>query len=56
MKNSTESLNKLKTVDFQASSISIYDLSPLYTSLSHELIKHQLIILIEHTFRREKVF
>ena len=40
---------------FQASTISTYDFSTLYTTLSHALIKYQLVNLIENTFRREEV-
>ena len=53
-KNSTEVLNKLKTKGFQASSISTNDFSTLYTTLPHDLIKNQLVDLIEKTFRREE--
>ena len=54
-KNSTEILNKLKTKSFQASTISTYDFSTLYTTLPHNLIRNQLVDLIENTFRREEV-
>ena len=54
IKNSTEILNKLKTKGFQASTISTYDLSTLYTTLPHNLIRNQLVDLIENTFRREE--
>ena len=50
----TEILNKLKTKGFQASTISTYDFSTLYTSLPHNLIRNQLVDLIENTFRREE--
>ena len=56
IKNSTEILNKIKTKGFQASSISTYDLSSLYIALPHNLIRNQLVDLIENTFRREEVF
>ena len=46
-KNSTEILNKLKTKAFQASSISKYDFSTLYTTLTHNLIRNHLVDLIE---------
>ena len=55
-KTSTEILNKLKTKGFQASTISTYDFSTLYTKLPHNLIRNQLVDLIENTFRREKFF
>ena len=53
-KNSTEILNKLKTKGFQASTISTYDFSTLYTTLPHNLIRNQLVDLIENTFRHEE--
>ena len=57
IKNSTEILNKLKTKCFQASTISTYDFSTLYTTLPtlpYNLIRNQLIDLIENTFTREE--
>ena len=54
MKNSTEILNKLKAKGFQASTISTYDFSTLYTTLPHNLTRNQLFALIENTFRREE--
>ena len=54
IKNSTEILNKIKTKGFQASTISTYDFSTLYTTLPHNLIRNQLVDLIENTFRREE--
>ena len=53
-KNSTEILNKLKSKGFQASTVSTYDFSTLYTTLPHNLIRNQLVDLIENTFRREE--
>ena len=35
------------------SRLSTYDLSTLYTTLSHNLIKDKLVDLIERTFQRE---
>ena len=55
IKNWTEILYKLKTKGFQASNISTYDFSTLYTTLPHNLIRNQLVDLIENTFRREEV-
>ena len=55
IKNSTKILNKLKTKGFQASTISTYDFSTLYTTLPHNLIRNQLVYLFENTFRREEV-
>ena len=46
-------LDKLKTRDFNATSLSTYDFPTLYTSLPHTLIKDKLIDLIEITFQRE---
>ena len=40
IKNSTEILNQLKTKGFQASTISTYDFSTLYTTLQHHLIRN----------------
>ena len=54
IKNSTDILNKLKAKGFQASTISTYDFPTFYTTLPHDLIKNQLVDLIEHTFRREE--
>ena len=53
IKNSGEVLNKLKSRGFRATSLSTYDLSTLYTTLPHNLIKEKLINLIEWTFKRE---
>ena len=55
IKNFTEILNRLKTNGFQASTISTYDFSTLCTTLPHNLIRNQLIDLIENTFRREEI-
>ena len=52
-KNSGEILDKLKARDFNATSLSTYDFSTLYTTLPHNLIKDKLIDLIEKTFQRE---
>ena len=50
IKNSNEVLKKLETLNNQASSISSYDFSTLYTSLPHNLIKSKLVNLIKKTF------
>ena len=55
IKNSSEIFNRLKTKGFQASTISTYDFSTLYTTLPHNLIRNQLVDLIENTFTREEV-
>ena len=48
IKNSTEILNKLKTKSFQASAMSTYDFSTLYTTLPHNLIRNQLVDSMEN--------
>ena len=53
IKNSGDILDKLKARDFNATSLSSYDFSTLYTTLPHTLIKDKLIDLIERTFQRE---
>ena len=53
IKNSGEILDKLKARDFNATSLSTYDFSTLYTTLPHNLIKDKRIDLIESTFQRE---
>ena len=49
-KKSGEILNKLKSRGFLASDLSTYDLSTLYTTLPHNLIKIKQTELIEQTF------
>ena len=53
VKNAGEILDKLKARDFNATSLSTYDFSTLYTTLPRNLIKDKLIDLIERTFQRE---
>ena len=53
IKNSNDVLNKFKSKNFQASTLSTYDFSTLYTTLPHHLIKDKLIDLINRTFIRE---
>ena len=48
-----EILNKLKSKGFQASSVSTYDFSTLFTNLPHNPIKDKVTELIEQTFNRE---
>ena len=43
----------LKSKGFRTNSLSTYDFSTLYTTLSHNLIKEKRINLIEWTFKRE---
>ena len=53
IKNSIDVLNKFKSKNFQASKLSTYDFSTLYTTLPHHLIKDKLIDLINRSFIRE---
>ena len=53
IKNSNDVLNKFKSKNFQASKLSTYDFSTLYTTLPHHLIKDKLMDLIDRTFIRE---
>ena len=46
-------MDKLKARDFNATSLSTYDCSTLYTTLPDNLIKDKLIDLIERTFNGE---
>ena len=52
-KNSGEVLSKLKDIGYQATSLSTYDFSTLYTTLPHNLIKEKLLDLIERTFYKK---
>ena len=54
IKNSGEVLSKLKDIGYQATSLSTYDFSTLYTTLPHNLIKEKLIDLIERTFYKKE--
>ena len=54
IKNSGKVLSKLKDIDYQATSFSIYDFSTLYTTLPHNLIKEKLLDLIERTFYKKE--
>ena len=54
IKNSSEVLSKLKDRDFQATSLSTYDFSTLYTTLPHNLVKENLLDLIERTFYKKE--
>ena len=55
IKNSGEVLCKLKYIGYQATSLSTYDFSTLYTTLPHNLIKEKLLDLIKRTFKKRKV-
>ena len=50
IKNSNDVLNKFKSKNFQASKLSTYDFSTLYSTLPRHLIKDKLIDLINRTF------
>ena len=54
LKNSGEVLSKLKYIGYQVTSLSTYDISTLYTTLLHNLIKEKLIDLIERTFNKKE--
>ena len=51
--NSREVLDKLKAGNFNATNLSTYDLSNLYTTLPHNLIQDKRIDLINRTFKRD---
>ena len=53
IKNSGEVLDKFKARGFNATSLSTYDVSTLYTTLPNNLIKDTLLDLIERTFNGE---
>ena len=53
IKNSGAILDYLKARDFNATSLSTYDFSTLYTTLPHNLIKDKRIDFNERTFQRE---
>ena len=55
IKNSGKVLSKLKDIGYQATSLSTYDFSTLYTTLHHNLIKEKLLDSIERTFYKRKV-
>ena len=54
IKNSGEVLRKINDIGYQATSLSIYDFSTLYTTLPHNLIKEKLLDLIERTFYKKE--
>ena len=53
IENSGEILDKLKARDFNATSLSTYDFSTLYTTLQHNLIKESLLILLKKPSREK---
>ena len=54
IKHSGEVLSKLKYIGYQATSLSTYDFSTLYTTLPHNLIKENIFDLIERTFNKNE--
>ena len=54
LKHSGEVLSKLKDIGYQATSLSTYDFSTLFTTLPHNLIKEKLLDLIERTFYKKE--
>ena len=54
IKKSGEVLSKLKDIGYQATSLSTYDFSTLYTTVPHNLIKEKLTDLIERTFYKKE--
>ena len=54
IKNSGEVLSNLKDIGYQATSLSTYDFSTLYSTLPHNLIKEKLFDLIERTFYKKR--
>ena len=53
IKNSGEILDKLKARGFNATSLSTYDFSTLYTTLPHNLIKINLLIFLKEPSREK---
>ena len=51
-KNSGKVLSELKSRGFRATGLSTYDFSTLYTTLPHNLLKENLLDLIERAFKR----
>ena len=51
---SGEVLSKLKDIGYQATNLSIYDFSTLYTTLPHNLLKKKILHLIERTFYKKE--
>ena len=53
IKNSSEVIEKLRLRNVQGSQVSSFDLSTLYTSLPHDLIKAKVLSLVKWCFDRE---
>ena len=54
IKKSSEVLSRLKDIGYQATSLSTYDFSTLYTTLPQTQIKEKLLDLIERTFYKKE--
>ena len=52
-KNYGEVLSELKDIGYQATSLSTYDFSTLYTTLPPNLIKEKLLDLIKRAFYKK---
>ena len=53
IKNSSDVIEKLRLRNFQGSQVSSFDVSTLYTSLQHDLIKAKVLSLVNWCFNRE---
>ena len=53
IKNSSEVIEKLRLRNFRGSQVSSFDFSTLYTSLPHDLIKANVLSLVNWCFNRE---
>ena len=54
IRNSGEVLSKLKDIGYQATSLSTYDFSTFYTTLSRNPVKEKLLDLMERTFYKKE--
>ena len=54
IKHSGEVLSKLKDIGYKVTSLSTYDFSTLYTTLTHNLIKEKLLDLIDQNFYKNE--
>ena len=52
-KKTGEIIDKLKARDFNATGLSTYDFSTLYSTLPHNLIKDKLLILLKEPSREK---
>ena len=53
IKNCSEVIEKLRLRNFQGSQVSSFDISTLYTSLPHDLIRDKVLSLVNWCFNRE---